>query len=242
MGRGPVCGIIMRRGATAGVSATGGGSTAAGAAGVAGAAGFATAGAAAAATGGATAGFATAGAGVAAAFTTTVPRGGLLAMAGGGAGAIICAAARVVCGMIFLGAGAAGGSALVFVTMVGGAAAAAMLGATLGLATAGADDLAFSACFRSRIAFSASPGLETWDRSNFGADGAALDVAGRLSPRMCRRTFSASSASIELEWVFFSATPTAVSASRIVLLFTSSSRARSLIRTLLIRPLVPLAP
>src|SRR4030081_3002022 len=41
---------------------------------------------------------------------------------------------------------------------------------------------------------------------------------------------------MELEWVFFSVTPTAVSASRMDLLFTSSSRARSLIRTLLIRP------
>lgn len=49
------------------------------------------------------------------------------------------------------------------------------------------------------------------------------------------RTFEASSASIELEWVFGSVTPTAVRASRISLLFTSSSRARSLIRTLLIR-------
>src|ERR1700704_817638 len=41
---------------------------------------------------------------------------------------------------------------------------------------------------------------------------------------------------MELEWVFFSVTPTAVSASRMALLFTSSSLARSLIRTLLIRP------
>src|SRR3954462_15029674 len=41
---------------------------------------------------------------------------------------------------------------------------------------------------------------------------------------------------MELEWVFFSVTPTAVSASRMALLFTYSSLARSLIRTLLIRP------
>src|SRR6266852_6400609 len=41
---------------------------------------------------------------------------------------------------------------------------------------------------------------------------------------------------MELEWVFFSVTPTAVSASRMALLLTSSSLARSLIRTLLIRP------
>src|SRR5215469_1311826 len=41
---------------------------------------------------------------------------------------------------------------------------------------------------------------------------------------------------MELEWVFFSVTPTCGSASRMALLFTSSSRARSLIRTLLILP------
>src|SRR5580704_955800 len=44
---------------------------------------------------------------------------------------------------------------------------------------------------------------------------------------------------MELEWVFFSVTPTAVSTSRMALLFTSSSLARSLIRTLLIRPFLP---
>jgi ABC-type sugar transport system permease subunit len=43
---------------------------------------------------------------------------------------------------------------------------------------------------------------------------------------------------MELEWVFFSVTPTSIKASRIALLFTSSSRAKSLIRTLLIRPFI----
>jgi hypothetical protein len=56
--------------------------------------------------------------------------------------------------------------------------------------------------------------------------------------RMYTRTFSASCSSRELECVFFSVTPTSGSVSRIALLFTSSSRARSLIRTLLIRPFV----
>jgi fumarate reductase subunit D len=53
---------------------------------------------------------------------------------------------------------------------------------------------------------------------------------------MWARTFSASCSSSELEWVFFSVTPTSGSASRMALLLTSSSLARSLIRTLLIRP------
>src|SRR5579864_3770470 len=53
---------------------------------------------------------------------------------------------------------------------------------------------------------------------------------------MWARTFSASCSSNELEWVFFSVTPTSGSASRMALLLTSSSLARSLIRTLLIRP------
>jgi hypothetical protein len=49
------------------------------------------------------------------------------------------------------------------------------------------------------------------------------------------RTSSASKSSRELECVFFSVTPTVVSTSRISLLLTSNSRARSLIRILLIR-------
>ena len=52
----------------------------------------------------------------------------------------------------------------------------------------------------------------------------------------CARTRSASSSSSELECVFFSVTPTWSRTSRIALLLTSSSRAKSLIRTLLIRP------
>ena len=56
--------------------------------------------------------------------------------------------------------------------------------------------------------------------------------------RMYTRTFSASCSSRELECVFFSVTPTNGSVSSMALLFTSSSRARSLIRTLLIRPFV----
>ena len=96
---------------------------------------------------------------------------------------------------------------------------------------------AASACLRSRMALSASPGLETLERSNFGLVSPGGLVAVPLLPPFLKysRTLSAWSASMELEWVF-PVTPIASSASRIGLLLTSSSRARSLIRTLLIRP------
>src|SRR5690242_20075120 len=89
--------------------------------------------------------------------------------AGGGAGAA-AAAGRVV-------AAAAGGTA-----------------ATTGRDTGGAAFAAASACLRSRIALSASPGFDTLERSNFGllstADLAA--VAGRLPLLRYWRTRSAS--------------------------------------------------
>jgi hypothetical protein len=87
------------------------------------------------------------------------------------------------------------------------------------------------------MALSASPGLETLERSNFGLLSAGCLLAVLLRPPFLKysRTLSAWSASMELEWVF-PVTPMASSASRIGLLLTSSSRARSLIRTLLIRP------
>lgn len=115
---------------------------------------------------------------------------------------------------------------------------------------AGVARAAASACLRSRIALSASPGFETCDRLKpcfVSAEAAERDpmLAGR-TPRFTKaRTFSASSSSMELECVFFSVTPTAVRASRIVLLLTSSSLARSLIRTLVIRSFsekLPFAP
>jgi hypothetical protein len=64
----------------------------------------------------------------------------------------------------------------------------------------------------------------------------AEELCASAEPRIWARTFSASYSSSELECVFFSVTPTCGSASRMALLFTSSSLARSLIRTLLIRP------
>jgi ABC-type sugar transport system permease subunit len=95
------------------------------------------------------------------------------------------------------------------------------------------------------MAFSTSPGFDTRDQSIFcfGSGSGFAAPAPFLPVRWkCRRTRSASSASNELEWVFFSVTPTAVRESRIALLFTSSSRAKSLIRTLLIRPFVSNPP
>jgi|SRR6202167_361385 hypothetical protein len=104
-----------------------------------------------------------------------------------------------------------------------------------------------TASFCCVIAFSTSPGREMCDKSIFvlisssPRAGRELDLPVEepsAAERMYTRTFSASCSSRELECVFFSVTPTSVSVSRIALLFTSSSLARSLIRTLLIRPFV----
>jgi hypothetical protein len=117
-------------------------------------------------------------------------------------------------------------------------------GTTTAAGRCGAFRASASACLRSRIAFSASPGFDIPDKLNDGRE--SVCCCGLFDPPPRRflkypRTFSASSASMELLCVFVSVTPTAVRASRMDLLLTSSSRARSLIRTLLIRPFcVPL--
>jgi hypothetical protein len=105
-----------------------------------------------------------------------------------------------------------------------------------------------TASFRCVIAFSTSPGREMFDRSilvlisSSPRSARELDLPAGDEPsaeeRRYTRTFSASCSSRELECVFFSVTPTSGSVSRMALLLTSSSRARSLIRTLLIRPFV----
>jgi len=99
-----------------------------------------------------------------------------------------------------------------------------------------------ASCFFAKIAFSTSPGLEILERSILGRFSCSLrepavppDPAGRDPRSKYPRTRSASCASMELEWVLPSAIPMDSRASRICLLLTSSSRARSLIRTLLIR-------
>ncbi len=233
-GRGPVCGTIMR--GTGGAAA--GGETGRAAIGAAGGAlaeitGGAAAGGTCAAGGGITgrAGGALTGAEV----TGDDAAGGATTGRAGTAGLAPCAltgaAAGGVAGLIAGGAATAGLSAGACVT--GGAA---------GRATTGA------ASFFCVIALSTSPGREMCDKSIFVLISSSprspreLDLPAGDEPsaeeRMYTRTFSASCSSRELECVFFSVTPTSGSVSRIALLLTSSSRARSLIRTLLIRPFV----
>ena len=84
-------------------------------------------------------------------------------------------------------------------------------------------------------ALSTSPGFEILERSIFGLNSSSVVLRRRGESSvpcswMYLRTSTASWSSIELEWVFFSVTPTFGSASRIALLLTSSSRAKSLIR------------
>lgn len=126
---------------------------------------------------------------------------------------------------------------------VGGAGATgfAAIGGCGGRTGAGG---AAAASFFCVIARRTSPGREMCDKSilvlisssprNGRAERAEDDCASE--PRIWARTLSASWSSSELEWVFFSVTPTSGRASRMALLLTSSSLARSLIRTLLIRP------
>lgn len=137
-------------------------------------------------------------------------------------------------GTAFGSAGAAGASTF----------ASTASAATGGLTTAfgGADGP--TAPFCCVMARNTSPGREIFDRSilvlipSSACDArevfAELDAASER-PWRCLRTSSASCTSRELECVFFSVTPTVVSTSRISLLLTSNSRARSLIRILLIR-------
>jgi len=140
------------------------------------------------------------------------------------------------------GAGATGGAA-------GAAAGLATRGGTTGLATTGGGAGGLAGCatpsFCCVMARSTSPGREICDKSilvlissspRSGRPGLAAGACPSDEPRMWARTFSASCSSRELECVFFSVTPTSGSTSRMALLLTSSSLARSLILTLLIRP------
>jgi hypothetical protein len=149
----------------------------------------------------------------------------------------------------------AGGAATDFeIGGAGGALAGAAEGlagfsAATGVAGAGRGGAGgVAASFFWVIARSTSPGREIFERSIFvfissaPRSGRELDLLDDEEPspleRMYTRTFSASCSSRELECVFFSVTPTSGSVSSMALLLTSSSRARSLIRTLLIRPFV----
>jgi hypothetical protein len=177
-------------------------------------------------------------------FATTAPTGGREAIAGVEGGAATIGGADRGCGTILRGSG------------LGGAAGIA----TIGAATAGAAGFggvtasglpgtrawrasSSSSLFLAWIALSTSPGLEMCERSILGATGSAPWRACAPPPcdavfascAKCARTFSASSSSSELECVFPAETPIPGRTSRIARDLTSSSFARSLIRTLLIR-------
>ncbi len=182
-----------------------------------------------AAAGGATAGGATTGR-----VGATGTAGGATTGAGGATAAGLTTGGATVAGRLT----AAGDAAAGFST------GACVTGGVTGRgATGGA-----TASLRCVIAFNTSPGREMCDRSILVLISSSprsvreLDLPAVDEPsaeeRMYTRTFSASCSSRELECVFFSVTPTSGSVSRIALLLTSSSRARSLIRTLLIRPFV----
>jgi hypothetical protein len=191
--------------------------------------------------------------------TVGAGRGGTLGVVAAGAcggttGATGGATGRggaTVAGVTILGATGAGGG-------VGGAAGLGATGvAAAGLVSCTGGGAGFggatgaggaAGCFLSRMAFSTSPGLEICDRSILVLISSGLACGERPvfaelcpspEPLKCARTFSASCSSSELECVFFSVTPTSVSTSRMALLLTSSSLARSLIRILLIRLFVP---
>ncbi len=151
----------------------------------------------------------------------------------GSAGIAGVVLATVVTGFVL---GATGRTADGGATVCRGAAGVAWVGGAVGRATAE------GWAARWVIAFSTSPGLEMCDRSSLGLNSSAdARDEDRLAPgSACSAKYfltrSASSTSMELECVFFSVTPTLMRASRIILLFTSSSLARSLIRIFCIPP------
>ena len=201
--------------------------------------------------GGAGAGGGTTAAGGGGGGTAERTGGAVAAGAAGGAGCATGAAGFSATGDGAITGRVTGGGVTGAPTEAGGVAGAAgfAAGATTGRGGAtgagGRTGGAAAASFFCVIAFSTSPGREMCDKSilvlisssprNVRAVRAEGPCAS-AEPRMWARTFSASCSSNELEWVFFSVTPTSGSASRMALLLTSSSLARSLIRTLLIRP------
>ncbi len=189
------------------------------------------------------------GAGVVLAASDAVAAGGVTGTLGGittTAGGRCAAATEAGVTSLGGGAGASGagleGAAFGFAGATGAFASTA--GFATGALTAGRAAGCSATPFCCVMARSTSPGREICERSILvlisSSPRAAREVlaelvAVSLRPRRCFRTSSASCSSRELECVFFSVTPTVVSTSRISLLLTSSSRARSLIRILLIR-------
>jgi hypothetical protein len=150
---------------------------------------------------------------------------------------LLSAAGAAGLGITTAGFSADGGAAA-------GVAAFTGVGGTRGVAAgglAGGAEGCCCCCSLSLSSLATSPGLEILERSIFGLTSVAealsredeLDLAEK-----CFRTRTASSSSIELEWVFFSVTPTSGKISKITLAFTSSSLAKSLIR-IFIRSLFP---
>lgn len=232
-----------------GLAATGAGAAATGTA----------AGVAAGVTGGATGGFG-GDTTVAAAAGGGVTGGGVTTTAGGGAG--FSSTGSTTGGITTFGAGGGGvitglswtGDATGITTLActttafsctgGGAVTVAGRAAAIGGPTGGRAGAAGACCCCSfsLIALRTSPGLEIFERSIFclisGAENLSLEEA---DPDLAAKYFlsrSASSSSTELEWVFFSVIPTSVRTSKIALLLTSSSLAKSLIR-IFIRSVFP---
>ena len=160
----------------------------------------------------------------------------------GAAGRIGVAAGAIVTGAAgFAAAGTAAGVGTGALCAAGattaGAAGAAGLAATGTATTAGALGFAAgggtivgrgatAAAGRIRAVFSAASLVSL---SAFAA--ASWCASSSATPKIFLRTFSATSAGIELECVFFSSTPYPGSRSMMAFALTSSSRASSLIRT-----------
>lgn len=157
---------------------------------------------------------------------------------GGVTTALLSAAGAAGLGITTAGFSAAGGAAAGVLAFTGAGGATGVVVAA-GVLAGGTG--CCCCCSLSLSSLATSPGLEILERSIFGLTSVA-DVLSREDEldlaEKCFRTRSASSSSIELEWVFFSVTPTTSSASRIALLLTSSSLAKSLIR-IFIRSLFP---
>jgi hypothetical protein len=133
----------------------------------------------------------------------------------------------------FCTTGAGGAAGACGFTTAGGAAGLAATGGAGGAVGRGGAGGCCCCCCCSRSSRATSPGLEIFERSIFGLTSCEDVLSLATEPDLaekCLRTRSASSSSIELECVFFSVTPTSSRTSRIALLFTSSSLARSLIR------------
>jgi hypothetical protein len=165
------------------------------------------------------------------------------------AGVTILGAGDGACGASADGLGATAFGAGVDTDAAGADALASTAGVGTGGLAGGRTGGASAAPFCWVMARRTSPGREIFDRSIFVLIPSSLvevrelfEELGALSdrPRRCFRTRSASWSSRELECVFFSVTPTVVKTSRISLLLTSNSRAKSLIRILLIRLSCPI--